>query len=247
MISLSSGLNDITIEFEDIAKDTSSVDRIFMRSKAHGKKTALIYTGETIEIDLCLDEEEVFLIKKIVYSTDGYPDQVDVYLNNRLVGQFTTHSGTNWGHLWNEFHFTGALGMAFNLASGQHKFQIYLRSADIYGVELDYVDFGFSKSSSAASVLCPNHDHTISVAQSNKVPVSVNLGTQKSFKRQPAPTMIRPSDIIAREMQKYEEQEATDINDDSLDDYIQLYSTSKTDNFLINRMLTFLEEGESKK
>ncbi|ESO87210.1 hypothetical protein LOTGIDRAFT_154713 [Lottia gigantea] len=168
VISTTTAMNTIMVEMEDIAMDTSYKGRLFMRENASGKKTVLIHNTETIDVHFCLDEPETLIVERIKYSTDGYPDDVRVELDNSVIGHFMTHEGTNWGHLWNEFHETGVVGMPFNLEKGQHNLILSLAKADQYGVELDYIEFAFSESTSADQVLCSEHEYARKMASEGR-------------------------------------------------------------------------------
>ncbi|ESO87209.1 hypothetical protein LOTGIDRAFT_154712 [Lottia gigantea] len=137
---------------EDMATGTKSEEKICDRSNASAEKSLRIDQNGFFAMAFCLRKQEVFLVSRIAYSNDGPATQVDVILNNDILGSFRTHTGSNFGHLWNEFHLTGAIGMPFILEPGGYNFTL---SVEVGGaVEIDFIEFAFSLSSNKEEVLC---------------------------------------------------------------------------------------------
>ncbi|ESO87206.1 hypothetical protein LOTGIDRAFT_154709 [Lottia gigantea] len=160
LLSTCTALNEIKIEVENIATDESYTGRIYPRSNASGLRTVRIMDSNRVEIFLCIDDEETFQVADVSYSTDGFSDEVNVILDNHEIGQFTTHSESNGGLLWNEFHHTGEIGQEFRMIPGEHNLTIALDQLNELGVELDFLLLRFSRSTTEDEVLCSYHSYS---------------------------------------------------------------------------------------
>jgi len=79
----------------------------------------------------------------IMYSNDeGGGDNVVAFVNDNLIGNFTTHHKNGNGDFWNIFESSGSIG-AQQISAGDHTLTIRLNSTDEKGVEIDLVRVSF--------------------------------------------------------------------------------------------------------
>ena len=80
-----------------------------------------------------------------MYSNDGQRDLLRIYLDNHLIGEFTTLANSGGGNLWNVFRSSGIVGTPQIIVPGEHKLTIVVSSTDERGVELDKVSLSFTQ------------------------------------------------------------------------------------------------------
>jgi hypothetical protein len=137
-------LVDITIEAETaVANRPDLADRIMDRSNAMGNTTVYLFSGESLNIPICVDQPGFFGLTELRYSNDGYldTDTMEAFLDGVSLGTYETFSHTDWGHKWNVF--LSYSGFARNirplLNTGRHMLTLMAASTDLYGVEIDSV------------------------------------------------------------------------------------------------------------
>ncbi|ESO87207.1 hypothetical protein LOTGIDRAFT_154710 [Lottia gigantea] len=155
-----SALNEMKLEAEDVATDASYINRFYMRSNASGERTILVRNSQSLYALICIQDQQDFQLADIVYSTDGFSEPLNVYLNDNIIGIFVTHQEQGNGHLWNEFHHTGPVSQEIMLPPGQHNISIVLEQPDPRGAEIDYLLLAFSDSATVDQILCPYHEYS---------------------------------------------------------------------------------------
>ncbi|KAL4239839.1 hypothetical protein ACF0H5_000640 [Mactra antiquata] len=96
-----------------------------------------LYQADKLRVNFCIQERTSVRINDIVYSNDGLPDKIEILLDGTLLGQFYTHTHSDWGNLWSNQSSSGLIGQTNMLAPGNHELTFHVaNSGDCFGVEL---------------------------------------------------------------------------------------------------------------
>ncbi|XP_055957944.1 uncharacterized protein LOC126824496 [Patella vulgata] len=75
-----------------------------------------------------------------MFSNDGGADTCSIELNGVVVGEFESTAGSDTGLLWNDFKSSGNVGSSMTLESRWNTITLLVKSADVYGIEIDHID-----------------------------------------------------------------------------------------------------------
>ncbi|GAB1609446.1 Hypothetical predicted protein [Argonauta hians] len=110
------------------------------RSRAANKHTVLLHENERLQVKLCLRRKAFYSISSISYSNDGLSDVVTVLWNGATVGKFSSKTEYGNGALWNRFYSTERIMEPVALESGMYNLELFVLSADKFGIEIDTVN-----------------------------------------------------------------------------------------------------------
>lgn len=96
-------------------------------------------------------------IDDVRYSNDGESDILFFYFDNILYDIFITAEDSDYGHLWNVFKNSGAIGVDVDLNEGVHNLTVQIMT-DQYGVELDSIRLNFYNQKDGNDIICDNAD-----------------------------------------------------------------------------------------
>lgn len=126
----------MTLEAED-----GNYDGMLMyRSEASSGLAVLLNEGQTIRYGIVIrDNGNSCFIKllHVTYSNDGDGDDIQVLLNNTVLGSFRTYAISDNGESWNDFHTESGFSTEKELHVSPYILTIRVLEADQYGVEID--------------------------------------------------------------------------------------------------------------
>ena len=127
------------------------------RSHASNGITVLIYQGDDITFEFTVTPSTCQLtVDYVQYSNDGISDNLVLYLNTTIIGQFHSKAVSLNGHSWNIMRSSGQVGNPIQIFEGINELQIVAEFTDEYGVELDKISLQFNCSNtSSVSDVCP--------------------------------------------------------------------------------------------
>lgn len=126
--------------------------RIMPRSNASQKKTAWLMDGESRQFRFNVLGEKQYVIK-VRYSNDNYGplEVVSILIDDVKVGEFQPQDTGDFGHGWNVFLTSDAIGPA-TLGPGSHVLSLQVAGGDNFGVEIDAVTLECTTNSVATDV-----------------------------------------------------------------------------------------------
>ena len=129
-------LGHIVLEGENGTGD----GEVLARSSASGQRTIWLHDGEFRSLPFRLPADATYTLS-VRYSNDNFGplESVDVKVDSVSVGQFAALDTGDYGHGWNVFESTGAIG-SVSLQAGVHQVEVFVTGGDGYGVEIDVVE-----------------------------------------------------------------------------------------------------------
>ncbi|HPO14090.1 MAG TPA: hypothetical protein PLI09_11640 [Candidatus Hydrogenedentes bacterium] len=120
---------------------------IKQRGNAQGLQTVWLLAGETRSIDFSTTASANMTVS-VRYSNDNYGpmEEIDLALDSRPVGSFTTEDTGDYGYGWNIFVQSPVMG-SVAIGAGNHTITVTARegTGDGYGVEIDSVTLEFAQ------------------------------------------------------------------------------------------------------
>ncbi|KAL3877026.1 hypothetical protein ACJMK2_034782 [Sinanodonta woodiana] len=129
-------------------------ERFIFRSRASSHMIIHLFKGDILKLDMCTGKATNVSIHDIVYSNDGNSDLVNITTDRKEFVSFYSVQGSDWGHLWNEFHHVNASGSNTTMSAGSQSMYIYIQEADCYGIELDKIEVELDEHADSASFWC---------------------------------------------------------------------------------------------
>lgn len=125
----------ITVEAENGRGD----GRIMSRSRASGRQTVLLLSGQTRQLPVSIRAEASYRVA-VTYSNDNFGDTevVRLTIDGVSLGTFRAQDTGDFGMGWNSFA-TAVVGSTL-LSVGSHTVAIAVSGGDGFGVEIDKVE-----------------------------------------------------------------------------------------------------------
>ncbi|XP_045187415.1 uncharacterized protein LOC123545163 [Mercenaria mercenaria] len=147
--SASSDGTEMFMQAEDML---GNVSKIIPRSHASGHKSVHLFTGDSLETELCFKSGTNFAMNELRYSNDGPSDRIRITLDKLVLEEFETIMVTDGGKGWNRFKTY--YGRNSPVAEGRHILKVIVLESDKYGVEIDFIKFSVNNSQTLDSLSC---------------------------------------------------------------------------------------------
>ncbi|XP_053394088.1 uncharacterized protein LOC123524752 [Mercenaria mercenaria] len=147
--SASAEVTEIFIQAEDML---GNVSRVNPRRHASGQKSVHLFTGDSLETELCFKSDTKFTMNEVRYSNDGPSDRIRITLDKLVVDEFETVMVTDGGRGWDilQTYQSGAS----TVVEGRHFLSVTVFESDKYGVEIDFIKFSVNYSQTLDSLRC---------------------------------------------------------------------------------------------
>ncbi|XP_053381026.1 uncharacterized protein LOC123551587 [Mercenaria mercenaria] len=142
--------SEILLQAEDMQ---GALSETIPRSHASEKQSVHLYTGDSLETELCFMTDTKFTLNEIRYSNDGPSDLISITLDKLVLDEFTTVSKSNWGKEWDVFRSHHSR-VSTVTEGGRHILKVTVLRSDQYGVEIDFIKFSVNDSHTLDSLRC---------------------------------------------------------------------------------------------
>ena len=129
------------------------------RTNADEQTTVLLKHNDRLKFVFCLTDPAFVEVTNIAYSNDGGKDGIAVLMDWQKIGFVENKVTGTAGAGWNMFDSTGPIGKKQKLEPGRHIVTVHVEYADIYGLEIDYIelyvgDANLNMETFSCNVLC---------------------------------------------------------------------------------------------
>lgn len=119
------------------AETGSGAGSVIPRGSASRSRTVSLQVGETRVVNLNVAVAGSFSIS-VRYSNDGLPDVVQILVDDKEAGQFTSQPTGSGGFGWDMFAWADKVAV-ISLNAGTHQISLTDINGDIFGIEIDVV------------------------------------------------------------------------------------------------------------